>query len=534
MKILAYKPGHDGSVAYIEDGTLVYSLEAEKDSDLRHMAMGADLFIDSLALTSSQPDAIALSGWSKGPDVYNQPIGAGYMGVDQVIVSDLSLLGSQTRYFSSSHERSHIFCAFGLSDLPQGQPCYALIWEAELGCFYEIDQNLKITKLGSLLNQPGNRYAFIYGLADSTFSDMAPAVRLSDAGKLMALASYSQRPAPTREEQDLMDLLLFKTARILPKLKGELVNSCYYNVGIEDPDFKNFAGIYSDRIFDIFYQFAKKHCTKKLPLIIAGGCGLNCDWNTLWRQSGLFSDVFVPPVANDSGSAIGTALDAYHHFTGKSKISWSVYAGLEFVVDAPKQLDRFEIVDVSYLDVAKMLAEGMIIAWVQGKYEIGPRALGNRSLLAAPFLDETRIRLNLIKQREQFRPIAPICLEEDAKIHFGCQESSPYMLYFYKVKTNKLAAVTHVDGTARIQTVSAASNPQIFKLLSAFKQVSGYGVLCNTSLNFKGKGFINTLSDLEKYVLGHGIDGFVVADKCYLVRESPCYRAYRNRYSTTV
>ena len=110
----------------------------------------------------------------------------------------------------------------------------------------------------------------------------------------------------------------------------DLEHARYYNVGVDDPEFRNFAGIFSDRIFDVFYQFAKSNMKKRMPLIIAGGCGLNCDWNTKWKESGLFSEVFVPPVANDSGSAIGTAIDAQFHFTGNPKIDWNVYSGLGF------------------------------------------------------------------------------------------------------------------------------------------------------------------------------------------------------------
>jgi predicted NodU family carbamoyl transferase len=176
--------------------------------------------------------------------------------------------------------------------------------------------------------------------------------------------------------------------------------------------------------------------------------------------------------------------------------------------------------------IADTLANDLILGWVSGKYEIGPRALGNRSILAAPFQDSTRVRLNVIKQREQFRPIAPVCLEEEAAKWFGCDRVSPYMLYTHRVRTDALAAVTHVNGTARIQTVSVATNRKMYELLSAFKARTGYGVLCNTSLNFKGKGFINKIDDLSTYVIEHKLDGFVVEDKAYFLKSSTSYRAY--------
>src|SRR5256714_5799922 len=175
--------------------------------------------------------------------------------------------------------------------------------------------------------------------------------------------------------------------------------------------------------------------------------------------------------------------------------------------------------------IADMLANDLIIGWVSGKYEIGPRALGNRSILAAPFADSTRVRLNEIKQREQFRPIAPVCLEADAARSFGCDHESPFMLFTYPANTNALAAVTHVNGTARLQTVSPTTNAHLYDLLLAFKARTGYGVLCNTSLNFNGKGFINNLTDLDTYTVDRQLDGFVVDGRAYLVRSSRRYSA---------
>jgi predicted NodU family carbamoyl transferase len=401
------------------------------------------------------------------------------------------------------------------------------VWEGEIGAFYEIAPDLSITLLVDVMSEPGHRYASIYGLADPTFPKNAPFSRFSDAGKLMALASFARRRTPTVEEEELMAFLL-SPQHVRLDLYDRLNSSVYYNVGVDDPEFRNFAGIFSDRIFEAFCRFAQINMRKGLPLIIAGGCGLNCDWNTRWRESGIFSDVFVPPVANDSGSAIGTAIDAQLHFTGDAKIEWNVYSGLPFRTDPAVGPGRYEIRDVSCEEVAHMLSTGLVLGWVSGRYEIGPRALGNRSILAAPFEASTRVRLNEIKQREQFRPIAPVCLEADAARWFSCDHESPFMLFTYRANTDALAAVTHVNGTARLQTVSPSTNARLYELLVAFKARTGYGVLCNTSLNFKGKGFINNLADLDVYAVDRGLDGFVVDGCAYLLRNSERYRAYLN------
>jgi hydroxymethyl cephem carbamoyltransferase len=254
--------------------------------------------------------------------------------------------------------------------------------------------------------------------------------------------------------------------------------------------------------------------TEGLPILVSGGCGLNCDWNSGWRESGLFEDVFVQPCTNDSGSAIGTAVDAQFHHTGNAKIEWTVYAGEAFVHD-DADLSGFDRSPLVLENLVDELAGEKVFAWVNGRYEIGPRALGNRSLIAAPFTGDMHRRLNAIKKREGFRPIAPIVMEEELDRLFNNHGPSPHMLYFQTVRSDALKAVTHVDGSARAQTVTREQNLQMYELLGAFRARTGYGVLCNTSLNFNGKGFINRMSDLVRYALMTGLDGFVVDGTLY-------------------
>ena len=530
MKILSYNPGHDGAIAFLQDARLVMSIEAEKDSNYRYSSVSIADLLDTIGELDETPDVICMGGWwprDHHEYLYGSRNNGGYRGVSKtdVVISQGRFLGGRVDYFSSSHERSHILCAFGMSAIPKGTSCYALIWEGEIGAFYEIDSELNITLVADVLNQPGNRYGLLYGLADPTFPKDGPYPRSSDAGKLMALASFSSRNTPSADEKKLLSFLLDGPFQKLSAYEG-LEQAPHFNVGLDDPEFRNFSGIYSNAIFDVFYQFAMTNLRKKQPLVIAGGCGLNCDWNAKWKETGLFSEVFVPPVANDSGSAIGTAIDAQFRFTGNPKIEWNVYSGLIFRADGSFDFGKYNIHDADYDKIADMLANDLILGWVSGKYEIGPRALGNRSILAAPFRDSTRVRLNEIKQREQFRPIAPVCLRDDAEKWFGCNHESPYMLFTHRSTTGVLAAVTHVNGTARIQTVTSATNKSLHDLLVAFKARTGYGVLCNTSLNFNGKGFINNIVDLDVYAVEHGLDGFVVEGRAYLLKDSWRYQAY--------
>ena len=147
---------------------------------------------------------------------------------------------------------------------------------------------------------------------------------------------------------------------------------------------------------------------------------------------------------------------------------------------------------------------------------MGPRALGARSILASPTSRNMLRHLNEIKCRENFRPIAPICLEEDMGKYFAPATPSPYMLEFRKVISKLIPAVTHVDLSARPQSISLNQNEDIHTLLINFKEITGISVLCNTSLNFNGRGFLNCLGDLYKFSMEHDLDGFVFEDRFFL------------------
>jgi predicted NodU family carbamoyl transferase len=518
MRILSFNPSHDGAAVLLEDERLIYSLESEKDDWPRHDRISTSLFLRSMSFEKS-PDVVAMTGLYKhesfnmeaGTDPRNK-IGAGYHDESNsgVAPGELLFAGNNLRYFTSSHVRSHIMCAYGMSPFPMGEPCYALVWEGEIGSFYYIDSGVQVRKVGEVLFAPGNRYAFLYALATGAFDGDPP-------GKIMALAAYGQRREPTSEERKAIDSIMTASHGDLIRAKYAMANSTfgntlYYKVGVESQEFKDLVYQFSVALFDRFYKFAERHVTRGLPLIISGGCGLNCEWNSQWRDCGLFSDVFVPPCPNDSGVAIGTAVDAMHYYHGKAKIQWTVYSGDPFINDA-LELPQFERSPLDLGDLSQRLMQGQIIAWVQGRYEIGPRALGNRSLIAEPFSTTTRDRLNRIKKREMFRPVAPICLEEDFDQHFDHPGPSPHMLYFQKVKNRKLEAITHVDGSARAQSINERENPEAFALLRAFKEKSGAGVLCNTSLNFNGRGFINRMTHLFSFALERELDAIVVGNQ---------------------
>jgi predicted NodU family carbamoyl transferase len=517
--IVSIKPGHDGTICALNDGRVLFSYEAEKGSFPRHSQVTVAGILEAFGMVDYVPDVVAVSGWHGVVGAAGREQGAGYLGVEGEAILDVEtkFLGKSVRLFSSTHERSHVLCAYGLSPFENGRPVYVLVWEGSIGAFYEVNERVEIRKVGEVLGKPGYKYSFPYALANTVVS---PTFDLTAAGKVMALAGFSSRSAMTDNERRTAQCILEHDRPALSQ-KAEFSWSTIHNAELESDAFKEFVGKFSDLIFDRFHRFARAKLERGRPLLIAGGCGLNCEWNTRWRDSGLFSDVFVPPCANDSGAAIGTAIDAQGHYWKHWKASWSVYSGQAFDLDVNiRALNDFEVRAFDAVAVASLLKAGKILAFVQGRCEIGPRALGNRSLLAEPFLADSHRRLNHIKHREMYRPIAPVCLENEAAVWFEGPVPSPYMLYFHRVKTPKLKAVTHVDGSARVQTVSREANPRLFELLSAFKELTGFGVLCNTSLNFEHKGFINSASDLLDYARAKELDGVVIDDLMLLRRDS--------------
>jgi hydroxymethyl cephem carbamoyltransferase len=511
MLVIGLKPEHDGAIAAIRDNQLLFSIEPEKDSYNRHSGLTATALTRAAEVAGDLPDVIALGGWTYP----HMNVGAGYLGSQQSFTRSTRFFGKPVQLFSSSHERSHVAMAIGMAEEDDAQLRAILVYEGGFGSFYLVDANGAIVKERLVIGELGARYGFLFALADPTFPDYGAGHRLEDSGKLMALAAYGDPAEASPEIVALVDRILEKDRRMHPAPKGDFRDTVVYNAGVESQECKTAAALLSDHIFEMFWEAAQRELPPGLPLHISGGCGLNCDWNAKWRDLGFFSSVFVPPCTDDSGSAIGTAIDALLALTGKPHIDWTVYSGLDFDWDVEPDRQKWKRRPLDHGALAEALQAGAIVGWVQGRWEIGPRALGNRSILAEPFDARTKDRLNEVKQREDYRPIAPCCRLEDAPLLFSDGHEDPYMLYFKRVLDDGLGAVTHVDGTARVQTVSERTNKPLYELLCAFAEQSGAGVLCNTSLNFKGFGFVNRMSNLVLFAESHGLTDLVVGDSWF-------------------
>jgi len=252
--------------------------------------------------------------------------------------------------------------------------------------------------------------------------------------------------------------------------------------------------------------------TRLRNLCLGGGVALNGVANYRILKEGPFDKIHIPPSPGDGGSAIGCAAYAYYSILNNERIietdttkmiSNNVYLGpgysndtiksyLEFKKIPYKKYERQELLERT----AKLICEQNVVGWYQGRVEWGPRALGNRSILADPRNAKMKDILNeKIKHRESFRPFAPSILEEHTSEYFELDIPSPYMLLVAKVKKpDKIPAVTHVDGTGRLQTVSRIANPLYYDLINEFYKLTGVPVLVNTSMNVKGEPIVNTPS----------------------------------------
>jgi hydroxymethyl cephem carbamoyltransferase len=512
LDILSVKPGHDGAIAFVSDGELIFSLEAEKDSFQRYEKVTANLLIDALEMAPAQPDVIALGGWNKKLPGSSSGIGAGYLGIDKVDLVDSRVFGRAVKLFSSSHERSHLYMATVMYPGAPIDECVILVWEGRIGAFYHWRHGGRSITRYPVLSEPGNRYSALFALSEPSHPDFNG--RNPDyeyAGKMLALTAFDDGRSPSDDDRAVVERLL-QEKPFFPFDKKAYADSGLYNCGVTAPRFQAAARYMTDRLFEEFLRVAVEQMPHGLPLLISGGCGLNCNWNQRWRASSLFSEVFVPPCTNDSGSAIGTAADAMLHLGEPCRLVWSVYAGMPFVRDVEPNGHAWSRHRADPDRLAARLHAGAVLPWVRGRCEIGPRALGNRSLLSSPLDASSRETLNYLMEREDSRPIAPSCVSEELDRWFEPAIDDPYMLYFSRVKTDCLPAITHADGTARVQSVSRDVNPAFYEPLSKFGSRTDYGVLCNTSLNFKGFGFRNRMSDLLHYCDVKPLDDFVVDD----------------------
>jgi carbamoyltransferase len=283
---------------------------------------------------------------------------------------------------------------------------------------------------------------------------------------------------------------------------------------------------FEDVVLDLA-RWAFRQGGQKNNLVIAGGCGLNCAANGRLLREGPFERIYIPPAPHDAGCTVGAALLLYHEVLGHPRQfeMTHAYYGPEYgEADIGRALLEQGIVAQPVADEETLLSKtvevlggGGVVGWFQGAMEFGPRALGARSFLADPRHDTIRDTINAkIKQRELFRPFAPSIKEESAGDYFKTAQSSPFMNLTVPVRPEKrslIPAVTHIDGSARVQTVRQADNPRYWRLLDRFERCSGLPILLNTSFNIQ-EPIVCTPEQALATFLKSGVDALVIGKYC--------------------
>jgi carbamoyltransferase len=303
-----------------------------------------------------------------------------------------------------------------------------------------------------------------------------------------------------------------------------------------------------------------KKLTGAKTLCLSGGVALNCVANGKLLREGIFEDIWIQPAAGDAGGALGAAFAVHHMYFGQERKVGSnsdsmhgSFLGPEFdELDIKLMARQYNAPYHHHADfdalcetVADELARGKAIGWFQGRMEFGPRALGNRSILGDARNKDMQKRLNVkIKFRESFRPFAPSVLYDDTRDYFDIDRPSPYMLLIAEVTANRkyelpenyhslpireklytlrsdVPAITHLDYSARLQTVHQETNVRYYKLIEAFKKQTGYSVLVNTSFNVRGEPIVCTPEDAYRCFMRTDIDCLAIGDYLFVKNEQP-------------
>jgi len=439
--------------------------------------------------------------------------------------------------FFSKHHDSHIFYSYYSS--PFNDAVILSVdgvgeWET-MSVGYVSDGDFKIVPLAGYPHSVGLFYS-----AMTSFIGFKPN---EGEYKLMGLAAYGNPEKYRSKINQLIahncaslktNMVYFSWDRDCLMFNEELIEL----MGIENrlpeepitQDHMDIAASVQEKYEQILFEVLKdiQLFTNSNNLALAGGCAYNGTANGKITDNTNFKRLWIPPAPSDAGSCIGTCLNYFHTQKRPIKIHTDAFLGPEYnevdifrVISKTKGINykKYQLVHNLNRKVSEEILDGKIIGWYQGKIEFGARALGNRSILANPTLPDMKDRINrVIKKREGFRPFAPMVTFEDQKQYFDYGGFVPYMNQVVKVKPkyrDKLLAVTHVDGTARIQSVTPF-NP-IYRLLKEYENHSGYPILLNTSFNVKDKTMVLTPQDAMDTFLNTEMDILVLGN--YLIRK---------------
>lgn len=576
MNILGISLGHDSNLALVEEGKIKAVMEAERFFRQKRYKLSAEhleagKFPSTYQYTDvedlkrflkevkkewgSDFDHVAVQNQGRKPEFENLKVllkeaGISYTDIHHV---DHHLSHAALSYFTSPFSEALVLSYDGIGN--DGKTVFFRAHSNKL----EYKANIPIA-----FGQSYNNLGYILGIN--------PEIEGTTSGKTMGLTSYGTvreswlpyareyvrkyqkfKSAKTGELQqrgaghrindvglrDIPELKKYLAPRQFPfeiktwtdkaKLFLGLIHQDELRLpGPKDQDAQNLAATVQAAWTEEVMALIREHRGDDKNLCVVGGCALNGTTNYVIEQSGLFENTHFIPNPSDCGLGSGAALFVYygklgHEFSGAEKY-YSPYLGSEaFDLDKLGELkSRYPHKELSDTDVPRVLAglvaKDLIIGFIQGRYEVGPRALGNRSILCNPLNPDMREILNdKVKHREWYRPFAPMVTEEDSHIYFTNPRPVPYMSVICDTREefrDKLPSITHVDGTARIQTVAAHQHPVIYKALKKFEKLKGIPIFLNTSYNPAGEPILNFCevglemldkTDLDLVIIGNTV-----------------------------
>lgn len=468
--IAAYN--HDGAIASVQDDKILFAGHSERYSGIKNdKDLNEGIILD--ALSYGEPDVIH---WYEDPRLKNlRRLHAG-QGWDSRFLNfkdELKKLGVDKKIKYHLHHQTHAAAGFYTSGYESaavlvidaiGEFDTASIWRAT---------PTGMKKIWCL------KYPSSLGLFYSAITHRCGLKPNEEEYILMGMSAYGDPDKYYESMSLLLDENLHRGCR-------------WWEHGKEDHfDFAASAQkIYTEE-FEVLLKKARELLPEEDNLVLMGGCALNCVANN--KAIKYYQDVWIMPNPGDAGSSLGAILAG-----NKKHVKWEgPYLGTNIVGNW------------DYKHMIDFLIDGQMIGVAKGRAEFGPRALGNRSLLADPRGPEVQDKVNEIKRRQEFRPFAPIIMEEHAQKYFSMPvKSSPYMQYVFECTSKEVPAITHADGTSRVQTVTKEQHPEMYKLLEHWYARTGCPMLLNTSLNIKGKPIVNTWKDALEFEKKYGVKCF--------------------------
>lgn len=483
--ILGFNEGHDGSVCVVKNGKVLAAVSTERVTRVKKQkgwtSETIDYVLDAAGINIDDVDHWVMADTEQ--EIYGNNTKT---TEDGTVLIPHHLAHAASVYYTSPFDKSWVFTL----DSSWGRH-----WANSSICFGE--GNKLVWKRVPLGEIPGSIFTkkeeYIGCMYSATTEKLGLGNAIFKAGTTMGLACYGQNPPENFDfwnfEQWEIGTPGIETWTDDFQEKADIALACQL-------EFERQAlGV----IDSLDLEQSKNLC-------LSGGSFLNCTLNgKVVKQSG-FEDFHIYPACGDDGLAVGAALYYAHTILDepRQQHSWAeqCYTGKDYPLEQ----------EPDYEQIAQLIADGNIVGWFHGKSEFGPRALGNRSILADPRTYHTREKINhYVKNREWFRPFAPVVLEEATEDWFDWQIPSPFMLYTAQVKRpNEIQAVTHVDNSARLQTINKETNEPYYNLVKAFGELTGVPVLLNTSLNDNGQPIVETPEQALEFLHNGNLNYMVI------------------------